>query len=272
MEGLSDEISLMIALHLPLSDIYHLSLVAHRFEWLMEDQRLFRLLYDRDFKKYALGFPTEERSEHLHPEWSSNSKLMYKIVEFLRFEMRTMCVMREVRVEIMVQGFSSQGISDIFSLPIVHNGGRAAFSQIRDNSSTIEHMQSNNVLPHFTSLLILREGLCLWAYKHQKYFQIFPLSGVLKMFEVHYPEWHEGIYATFDGMLRYEQTKLKHPDMVYLRQSRLAQMAQEAEADRFGFRYSDRPPLEELPSDGDYDESSSDDCDEDSVEHTTTEE
>ena len=182
MEGLSDEISLMIALHLPLSDIYHLSLTTHKFGWLMEDQRLFKLLYDRDFRKYASNFPRQPTEKHLHPAWNSDSKLMYKVVEFMRFGIDRSCTLHEVTMEIIFEGFYNNPLEGTYGLPIIGGDGSSPIPRFNDRLMTIKYMnieyQATKIRRKYEenfddepfnhnfnhSVLILKEGLCLWSY------------------------------------------------------------------------------------------------------------
>ena len=87
MEALPQNTIFLIATHLSVGSILSFALSCTSYKWLIDDNLLFKYLYERDFAKYTKNKKNKKKknknkkNKKFYPEWGSEPKLVYKIYE-----------------------------------------------------------------------------------------------------------------------------------------------------------------------------------------------
>lgn len=203
MESLPSNLIFLIATNLSVGSILSFALTCSSYMWLIDDNLLFKCLYERDFGKYIKK--KKRNKKKLYPEWSSEMKLVYKILEYMRRDICTAMVEGKqsyhIVAEIIHPEFFDDDLSSLFDhfvgIPLI-NSNKTLGYDTRFELYTIEHMNLNYriircnreyknfddvPLDHnFSSkVTVLKEGLCYWCNRRKKYYLIYPLKAIEKL-------------------------------------------------------------------------------------------
>jgi hypothetical protein len=167
---------------------------------------------------YDTTFPSAN-VKRLHPEWHTNPKLRFKILEFLRVELKLMTEMKEQRLNISVEctyefdpnnDDSNCVITNTCGVSIIGSDGENSIDYFSRDLVKLKHMNLQHYVskantkrhalyfgdeyidrPFGSHVLLLREGLCVWFEK--KYYLVFSLNGVKAVVnKYHVPGRYDG--------------------------------------------------------------------------------
>ena len=208
MEALPQNTIFLIATHLSIGSILSFALSCTSYKWLIYDNLLFKYLYERDFAKYNKNKnknKKNKKNKKLYPEWGSEPKLVYKILEYMRRDICTAMVQGKqsynIVTEIIHPAYFEEDVSSIFDhfvgIPLI-NSDKTLGYDTRFELYKIKHMNlnyriikcnrkyknfDNEPLDHnFSSTVtVLKEGLCYWCNRRKKYYLIYPLKAIEKL-------------------------------------------------------------------------------------------